>query len=403
MRIAHISATFPPYRGGTGTVCYHNALEVARLGHAVEVFTAAYGAVHGHIPDASDDPPDVRVHRLRPLIHVGNAPLTPALLQLGQFDLIHLHYPYIFGAELTTIRALIGRTPTVITYHQDVILGGAMGAAIRAHEQLFGKAMLARADRLLFTSLDYGRSSRVAGLVDRMGARVGDLPNGVDPAAFHPQIDASAIRARYGLADSDRVALFVGGLDSAHYFKGVPVLLDALAQIDDARVKVMIVGDGDLRAQFEAQAGQSGIADRVIFAGRVPQAELAAHYALCDVFVLPSVTMGEAFGIVLLEAMACGKPVIATDLPGVRTVARHDDNGLIVPPHDARALAAAIRALMDDPGRRARMGARGRARVESTYDWARIGAALTAIYDEVIAGRGGARLSARGTQRTEDA
>jgi glycosyltransferase involved in cell wall biosynthesis len=101
------------------------------------------------------------------------------------------------------------------------------------------------------------------------------------------------------------------------------VLLEALARIADPCVKAVIVGDGDLRPQFKARAAALDLAGRAIFAGRAAQAELPAYYALCDALVLPSITMGEAFGIVLLEAMACAKPVIASDLPSVRTVAAH--------------------------------------------------------------------------------
>lgn len=385
MRIAHISSTFPPYRGGTGTVCYHNALEVARLGHEVYVFTANYGKGK---PDADADPPGVTVHRLRSVFRVGNAPLMPGLLGVSRkrFDVLHLHYPFIFGAELTSFRSLIGRIPTVITYHQDVILGGVMGKGILVHEALFGKAMLNHANRLLFTSMDYARASRVKSLVEKMGERVSEMPNGVDPQAFNPQIDATFLRDRYGLNPSDLVTLFVGGLDKAHYFKGVPVLLDAMTRIPDPQVKLLIVGDGDLRPTFQNRVIELGLSGRVIFCGRVPQEELPAHYAASDVLVLPSVTMGEAFGIVLLEAMACAKPAIATNLPGVRTVVVDGENGLIVPPNDADKLADALRDLLSNPERRRRMGENGRAKVEARYAWERIGKALVEVYQAVVNG-----------------
>ena len=390
MRIAHISSTFPPYRGGTGTVCYHNALEVARLGHEVHVFTANYGVIKSTDTDA--DPPGVTVHRLRSLVRVGNAPLLPGLLRVGRFDVLHLHYPFIFGAELISFRSLIGRIPTVITYHQDVILGGVTGRGILIHEALFGKAMLRRARRLLFTSMDYARASRVKSLVEKMGSaegtdRVGEMPNGVDPTLFNPQIDAGFLRDRYGLNSTDLVTLFVGGLDKAHYFKGVPVLLQAMTRIPDPQAKLLIVGDGDLRPTFQTQVIELGLSGRVIFCGRVPQDELPAHYALSDLLVLPSVTMGEAFGIVLLEAMACAKPAIATNLPGVRTVVIDGENGLIVPPNDVEKLADALRSLLSDPERRRRMGENGRAKVEARYSWERIGRALVEVYEAVGGGR----------------
>ncbi|HVX29433.1 MAG TPA: glycosyltransferase, partial [Nitrolancea sp.] len=116
MRIAHVTATFPPYYGGTGNVCYHNARVLAARGHHVEVFTA-------DAPGRIDDPAGVIVNRLRPIVQVGNAPVLPSLLRLRQFDLVHLHYPFYTGAEFVSL----ARLPYVITYHQDVELDGVLG------------------------------------------------------------------------------------------------------------------------------------------------------------------------------------------------------------------------------------------------------------------------------------
>jgi glycosyltransferase involved in cell wall biosynthesis len=380
LRIAHLIAVFPPYRSGTGTVCYHNALETARLGHEVHVFTADYGGQ----PTALDNPPGVQMHRLRPLLRVGNAPLLPGLLNLGRFDVLHLHYPFIFGAELGRLYGLLRQIPYVITYHQDVILDGLMGRAVRLHEQVIGNAILRGARRLMFTSLDYGKASRVGSLFTHMNGRIGAMPNGVDPNSFHPNLDTSALRSRYALRPEDRVVLFVGGLDRAHYFKGVTVLLKAAARIADPHVRTMLVGDGDLRPEFEALAAAFGLQDRVIFCGRVSQEELPAHYALCDVLVLPSTTMGEAFGIVLLEAMACAKPVIASDLPGVRTVVIDGENGRRFPVGDDAALADRLNEILSDSALARRMGKAGREQVESQYAWTQIGKALDRVYQEVV-------------------
>ncbi len=381
MRIAHVTATFPPYYGGTGTVCYHNALGLARLGHDVTVYTAddADDAVGGYVyPDG------IEVRHLRAPFRVGNAPLMPGLLGIEGFDIIHLHYPFYFGGEMVLWKSLVGRTPYVVTYHQDVLFTGLLQFPERAHHRLLGTRILERSDKVLATSMDYARASRLKTLLKKRPAAVDELPNGVDEQRFHPGVDGTALRPRYGLTGADRIVLFVGALDQAHYFKGVGNLLQAMAQIPDEGIKLLLVGDGNLREAYQAQADALELGGRVRFCGRVSAAELPAPYALCGLLVLPSTTMGEAFGVVLLEAMACGKPVIASNLPGVRSVVEEGKNGYLVEPGDVEELRARIELLLGDRQRGRKMGEQGRAKVEKKYAWPTIIPRLEQIYKNVL-------------------
>jgi glycosyltransferase involved in cell wall biosynthesis len=378
LRIAHVTATFPPYRGGTGNACFHNARELARRGHEVHVFTPALpGAARQERRDG------IMIHRLRPLLRTGNASVLPGLVwTLRGFDVIHLHYPF-FGGEFTALAARLSRTPLVITYQHDVLLTGPMGLIERVQRQTTGRLTLYAAARILFSSLDYGRASHVRPLLRGHEQVLGELPNGVDVTAFSPGDPPADLRTRHRLAHGDRVVLLVAGLDRAHFFKGVNILLAALAQLPPP-ITGVIVGDGDLRPIYEARAQGLGITERVIFAGRVSDAELPRYYRLAEVTTLPSVTMGEAFGLVLVESMACGTPVIATNLPGVRTVVDHGRTGLLVAPNDATALAAAIARVLSDDAERRAMGQRGRAKVEAYYDWKQIGTNLEDLYRQVL-------------------
>lgn len=383
MRIAHITATFPPYRGGTGNVCAHNARELARRGHEVTVLTAAVAGA-----PAEETWEGVRVRRLRPLARVGNAPLLPGLAAAARgFDIVHLHYPF-FGGELAALAAR-SRTPLVITYHQDVLLGGPMGFAARALTATAGRLTLRAAERVLYTSLDYSLSSHSRGLLRGREGHIGELPNGVDISFFRPGLDATLLRGRLAIGPEQRIALLVAGLDRAHYFKGVSVFLQALRALGPA-VCGVVVGDGDLRAAYETEAAALGIADLVRFVGRVDDHELPLYYNLADLAVLPSTTMGEAFGLVLVEAMACGKPVVASALPGVRTVVEQGQDGLLVPPGQAAPLAEAIGRLARDNDLRRAMGRRGRARVEARNSWERVVDRLEGHYRAALAewGRG---------------
>jgi len=136
---------------------------------------------------------------------------------------------------------------------------------------------------------------------------------------------------------------------------------------------------------WRALARQLGVDDRVVFVGAVRDAELPAYYAACDVFVLPSSERSEAFGLVQLEAMAAGKPVVSTELgTGTSFVNVDGETGFVVPARDARALAAAITRLIDEPALRARMGAAGRARVRQEFSLDKMVDRVMALYDNLI-------------------
>jgi glycosyltransferase involved in cell wall biosynthesis len=348
------------------------------LGHKVTVYTADEGY------SAYAYPAEISVRHLPVRFRLGNAPFMPSLWNLGSFDIVHLHYPFYFGAEILYLKSFLGGSRYVVTYHQDVLFDGLLRFPERLHHALLGRRILGRASKVLATSRDYALSSRLAPLADARPALVGELPNGVDARRFHPRLDGLNVRGHYGLRPTDRILLFVGALDRAHYFKGIAVLLQALSRISDPGVRLLVVGDGDLRAEYQRLAVELGLQARISFCGRVPDADLPAHYAACDLLVLPSTTMGEAFGVVLLEAMACAKPVIASNLPGVRTVVSDGQDGLLVEPGDVRDLAAKLRLLLDDAPRRKEMGARGRAKVETRYAWHRVIPQLVKLYEQVL-------------------
>jgi len=378
LRIAQITATFPPYHGGTGAVCLNNARVLAQRGHDVHVFTAwASNTPAYEVHDG------VTIHRLRPLLRVGNAPFLPGLLwTLRGFDILHLHYPF-FGGELTALAAKLTHTPLVITYHQDVLLKGGLGLIERVLRWTISRSTLRSAARVLFTSHDYAHASYARQLLNSRESHIGELPNGVDTARFRPGI-ASALGSRYTFSADDRVVLLVAGLDRAHAFKGVNVLLSALADLPP-RIKAVIVGDGALRTAYMERAQALGVNGRVYWAGYVPDAELPEYYRLADLTVLPSVTMGEAFGLVLLESLASGTAVVASALPGVRTVVDDGRDGRLVPPNDPHALAQVIESLLNDDTHRQNLGRQGRAKAVARYDWTAIGRQLEAVYQQLIA------------------
>ncbi len=149
--------------------------------------------------------------------------------------------------------------------------------------------------------------------------------------------------------------------------------------------RLWIIGTGPLDGSLRNLAQEKGLADRVEFLGHVSDQDLVAYYHACDVFVLPSITNAEMFGVVQLEAMACRKPVISTNLPtGVSWVNQHGKTGYVVPPGNAEELARGIRQLVGNPQLREEMGEAGRLRVEQHFTSAKMAEAMLQVYQEML-------------------
>jgi phosphatidylinositol alpha-mannosyltransferase len=149
---------------------------------------------------------------------------------------------------------------------------------------------------------------------------------------------------------------------------------------------LLLVGDGDRKETYEKLTEALGVTDRVRFLGRVAHEKLPEIYAAADVVALPS-HIQESFGMILIEGMASGKPVIASDLPGARAVVDHGEDGFLVRPGDAADLARQLNHLLAlDEAKRRAMGHAGRRKVEEQYAWPRIGARLETLYCGVVAG-----------------
>jgi glycosyltransferase involved in cell wall biosynthesis len=205
----------------------------------------------------------------------------------------------------------------------------------------------------------------------------------VDANLFKPGLDGSVVRQRNGIGADEPVILSVGALDLAHYYRRLDLLLEAVSRSAFPDLHLLVVGDGDRMTEFGEIARELGVDPRTHFLGSVPNGELPGIYAAADLLVLPS-DRQESFGLVLIEAMACGKPVIASNLPGARTVVSDGQDGLLVEPGDVRDLAAKLRLLLDDAPRRKEMGARGRAKVEARYAWRRVIPQLVELYEQVL-------------------
>lgn len=368
LRVAIITCVYPPYRGGMGAVAHAHAHALARRGALVRVITPQYDREQQS--RVEDD--GVRVEYRKPVFAYGNAGRIAVADLFETNDVVHLHLPFYFTAEVcATLARRYPNVRFVVTYHMDPTASGVKGWYFRWYSAWVLPRVLRAASTLFVSSKSYALSTSSAATFRALEDRIVEVPFGVDQQRFHPRTSAEsswALLASTGLSPAKCTVLFVGGMDVAHAFKGIPVLLEAVRSLPES-VQLVLIGDGSLRARYERLTAKWRISDRVRFVGNQSPEGLAQWYRSAQIFVLPSVSRGEAFGLVLLEAMASGVACIASDLAGVRDVLDRGRAGLVVPPRDARALAEAINTLYRDPVLRAALIEHAYARVRRLYTW----------------------------------
>jgi len=292
-------------------------------------------------------------------INVSSAPISLQFFsevwrQSRQVDLIHLHAPYPPGEMAQLLVG--GGKPFVMTYHSDIVRQKVLGTAYAPLLRL----VLQRAALITVSNPMYIESSA---FLQRVRSQCRIIHYGIEIARFQktPQVEAGAQTLRRRFAGRP-LLLFLGHL---RHYKGVDVLVRAMQGVD---AHLLVIGSGPMQAAWQQLTRDEGLADRITFLGEIPDQEaLAARYA-ADIFILPSTNRAESLGIVQLEAMACGLPVICTELgTGTSYVNQHGKTGLVVPPNSAEALARAINCLLADPKLRAQMGAAGLRRVQQEF------------------------------------
>jgi glycosyltransferase involved in cell wall biosynthesis len=368
---------FPPHLGGIEASLNMLATELASLpGMSARVI------VSNEARTGSTETIDgVEIVRLPRLFAAASTPVAPGMArelraEAGRADppdVMHLHFPYPWG-EVSWLRAKPG-IPTVLTYHSDIIRQRVLGAAYAP----ILRRVLDRVDRIVVGSPAMVESSP---FLRPRAAKCRVVPFGIRVERFAPTPQvlerAEALRREH----QRPIVLFVGRLI---YYKGVDVLLRAMRDVD---ADLVLVGSGPLEVWLRDLAARLGIAERVTFLAPLPEPELVAWYHTADVFCLPSVARSEAYGLVQLEAHASGTPVVSTDLPtGVPFVNPDGETGLIVPPGDANALAAALSRLLSDDPLRERMGARARERALAGFSIAAMTDALLGVYSEAVQSR----------------
>lgn len=353
MKILELGKFYPPYRGGMETLLKIWAEGFVRRGATVDCVVANDSASTLH-----EETHGVRIHRLASygsLFSVSLCPAYPGSTRAHKADLWHAHFPN----PLMDLACLRGdpKIPLVLTYHSDIVRQSSVMSLYRPLMQ----KLLARATRIVVaTPLHIEHSPWLPAWREKCEV----IPFGIDLQEFAKTPEnmkrAEALRQTSG---GKPILLNIGRLVG---YKGQSKLIDAVRQLD---VAVWIIGTGPLERDLKSQAARLGIADRVKFWGDVADNELPSFFQACDIFVLPSITANEAFGLVQVEAMACGKPVVSCSLKsGVPYVNQDGVTGLIVSPGDVDALATALQRLISDAALCKKLGDAGHARALAEFD-----------------------------------
>jgi len=341
------------------------------MGHEVKVIAPASKAISSFgdrfIPIGRPRPIPTSGSIARVTISPWLSSRIKAVLDQERFDVIHLHEPLMPMLCTTVLR--LSPTANIGTFH------ACHGSPGYDFAKPFGKWILKRWFHRLHGKIAVSKPAMDFAHKYFPGY-YNIIPNGVDVDHFSPDVPAID---EFG--DGKLNILFVSRLEKR---KGLNYLLDAFTQVKQEipNSRLIIVGPGTrLRRKYERQVARSGLKD-VVFTGLVPYEELPRYYKTADVFCAPA--MGrESFGIILLEAMAVGKPIVASNIEGYASVVTHNVEGLLVPPGDKEMLARALISLLTDPSFRQEMGAKGRVKALE-YSWEHIAQKVFNYYVRVL-------------------
>ncbi|MCP9627186.1 glycosyltransferase [Rhodopseudomonas palustris] len=312
---------------------------------------------------------------------ISSMPIAPgfpfALRQAAsRFDVLALHHPFPLN-DLGVAFGIPDDVAVVVHWHADIVGRGAVMPLVAP----LIRRTLDRADRIIVAHQSiFDGSSFLQPYVSKCVT----IPFGVDTSEWTNIDDALQRRIADLRRDHPRLIVAMGRLVP---YKGFSVLLQALQQIDG---EVVIIGEGAERDNLQRLAELLGVADRLRLPGFLPRDEVKAYFHAARLFTLPSVTVAEAFGLVQIEAMAVGLPIVNTALPtAVPTIARDGLEGLTVPVNDAPRLAAAINRLLDDPVLAGALGDAGRRRVAAEYEQSVFRANVRQVYENAVESRRG--------------
>jgi glycosyltransferase involved in cell wall biosynthesis len=350
MRILTTLTYYRPHYSGLTIYAERLASALVERGHQVTILTSRYD------PNLSarENHDGVQVIRPYVLVHVSKGVLMPTMfywawVNIRRADIVHLHLPQLDAAYIVLLCRLMNK-PVVLTYHCDLLLPkGFIHSIANQVSHLANKISLGLAQQVVVNTLDYANESA---FLRRYLSKIRAIPTPVE-LTTPTQADVEALKRKARLEPGQRIIGMVARLAAE---KGVEYLMEAMPEIlkEHPTARVLHVGQyqnvlGEEEYARKLRPMIQALGEHWTFLGILPAAELSAFYQHCEVTVLPSTNSTESFGIVQVESMACGTPVVASDIPGVRQPVKMTGMGRVVPPADAHHLAEGINQILDHP------------------------------------------------------
>jgi len=385
-KILMVTPYFYPRAGGVEKYSFEIASRLFEL-HGMDVSVVCCDWENRHREIVRSELYGMRVYTLPYSFKISSTPIgmqwmeaLRTIVAKERPRIINAHTPVPFISDVAARVAFHAHIPFVLTYHNDLMSQSpVLRAAGNVFHLLMGSRTLSLSDVIVATSDYYVQSSRA---LREHQERVRIVPPGVDLERF--QHTNGSFRQKMGMEGS-KIVLFVGHIDRASRHKGLDYLIRAMRVVDQqADAKLVVGGEGDFIDHYRRLARVLGIGDKVVFTGYLDNETMSSCFHESDVVVLPSCSRAEGFGMVLLEAQACRKPVIGTNVGGIPAAIVDGSTGILVPPKDSAALAESIIATLNDEEMSSRMGQAGAARVRKQFTWERSAQKFYGIVQEAV-------------------
>jgi glycosyltransferase involved in cell wall biosynthesis len=378
MRILQALNLFSPHGGGVPDVVYHLSKTLIQRGHEVTVYSSDYKLD----PEYTNPLKGANIRLFHCWSHSFGFYLMPGMIStirrsLKEFDIIHLHTQRSFQNIVIHHYAKKFGIPYVLQAHGSATTYFQRGIFKRIFDVLWGNNILRDSVKIIaLTPIEVEQYESLGAKKDRIEI----IPNGIDHIEFKNLPPRGEFRKRHGLLDNEKIVLYLGRI---HQVKGIDLLVKAFSSLPQNfdKVRLIILGpDHGYLSTLRSLTKELNIDDKVLFAGPLYGRERLRAYVDAEVYVLPSVY--EIFGITVLEALACGTPVIVTDRCGIADVI-HGQTGLVVP-YDEEQLRDAVLKLLDDDRMRQRFSQKGKLLVREKFNWERIVEQMERLYERVI-------------------
>lgn len=383
MKILVVSPYFFPKIGGLENYCYNISKLLVEKGHELYVLTSG-------TENSEENIDGINIIRIKPSLTISNTPINFGLIfkiskiiKDKEIDIVNAQTPVPFYADMAAIASKIKKVPFILTYHNDLTKPGSFLKILsNLYNHTLLKSTLSNSARIITSSPYVFNESK---LIESYKQKVVLIPPGVDLKKYSPG-KSSSIYKRFNIPLKSKIILFVGAMNKGHAHKGVDVLLKSFKRVleyqDDAYL--VLAGSGNMIEEYRKLSKDLEILKNTVFTGFIDEKTLINLYKNSYMLILPTISIAEGFGMVLIEANACGRPVIGSNIGGIKYVIRDGENGLLVPPKDVEKLAGSIIKLLSNENLANKMSEMGRKMVEIDYTWEKSSIITEKLYKDIL-------------------